>query len=310
MNFKNSLKKIVVFLLFALSINSCWILQATDVEFPLVQSMSYFPYSENNTLKKKDYSLSLNMYYSNIYMFDYERTTVNDMEMLSSTLAFRYGFSPRVTFELYYRFVFSFGGIMDRLIVDFHKLFGLSAGGRSEYPRNEVNYRYKDAFSHRGSPMGQSPLVLGVLGHLYSKGNFRLNGRLALGLPLSAKPGFSSSKPFFTAGVILLYKKKNISVNFSNHLSFFGNPNWLGDEDLKNRVFHSEVRLDYKKIFGGLLYRSSPFRMNDLANGAYQVYIGYKIGKYFELSLVEEFPPTDTLPDVSFHLTVDLKGIL
>lgn len=307
---KINIKKILVFLLLALAVNSGWNPRAADIEFPLVQSMSYFPYADNTILEKSRYRLSLDMYYSNVYMFDYERTTVSDMETLSSTLALRYGFSDRITFELYYRFVFAFGGLMDGLIIDFHNLFGLPGGGREEYPRHTVNYRYKDAFAHSGSPIGQSPLVLGILTHLYSKGNFRLNGRLALGLPLSSKPGFSSSKPFFTAGIILLYKKKNISIDFSNHLSLFGNPNWLGNEDLKNRVFLSQIRVDYKKIFGGLLYRSSPFRMNELANGAYQLYIGYKISKYFELSFIEEFPPLDTAPDVSFRLRVDLNGFL
>ena len=134
--------------------------------------------------------------------------------------------------------------------------------------------------------------------------NFYLNGRIALGLPLSSKPGFSSNKPFMTMGLILVYKRKKISINFSNHLSLFKNPNWLAAEDLKKRVFHSEIRINYKRLFGGFLYKSTPFRMNDLSNGAYQVYIGYKIWKYFELSLVEEFPPMDTTPDVSFNLKI------
>jgi len=46
--------------------------------------------------------------------------------------------------------------------------------------------------------------------------------------------------------------------------------------------------------------------LNDLSNGAKQVYLGYKIWKYFELSLVEEFPPMDTTPDVSFNLKIKL----
>ena len=41
-------------------------LQAVDVEFPLIQSMSYFPYADNHTLSKNQWRLSLNMYYSNV----------------------------------------------------------------------------------------------------------------------------------------------------------------------------------------------------------------------------------------------------
>jgi hypothetical protein len=300
MAFKKHMKIIAFLLLFV----GFWTLNAVDTEFPLIQSISYFPYSDHHTLFKNRWRFSLNMYYSNIYMFDYERTTVNDMETLSTTLALRYGLTNKISLEFYYRIMFAFGGLMDGLIVNFHDLFGFSEGGRNEYPRNDVNYSYKDSFSYESGTTGQSPLIFGVLGNLYQKRNFYLNSRLTLGLPLSSKPGFSSNKFFITMGLILLYKGKNFSIDFSNHFSFFKNPSWLASEDLKKRIFHSEIRVNYKRFFGGFLYKSTPFRMNDLSNGAYQVYIGYKIWKYFELSLVEEFPPMDTTPDFSINLEI------
>lgn len=295
--------KIIAFLLLVVG---CWTLNAVDVEFPLIQSMSYFPYSDHDMLLKNHWRVSLNMYYSNIYMFDYERTTINDMETLSTSLALGYGLSNRITLEFYYRVMFAFGGLMDGLIVEFHDLFGLAEGGRNQYPRNKVNYLYKDAFSYDSGTIGQSPLILGVLSNLYQKNNFNLNGRIALGLPISSKPGFSSNKPFITMGLILLYRRKNFFIDFSNHVSLFKTPKWLAAEDLKKLVFHSEIRISYNRVFGGFLYKSTPFRIADLSNGAYQVYIGYKIWKYFELSLVEEFPPMDTTPDVSFNLKIKL----
>lgn len=283
-------------------------LHGGDVEFPLIQSMSHFPYSDNQALGKRAYTLSLNMFYSNIYVFDYERTTINDMEMWSNTLAFRYGVSDRVTVELYYRMVLAYEGVMDKFIEDFHKLFGLKVGGRLDLPRNKVNYLYKDAFSYEKGVFVQSPLVLGVLGNLYKTETFRINGRVAVGLPIFSKPGFSSSKPFYTAGVIFLYKNKNgkFSIDFSNHLSLFANPKWLADEEIRNHIFLSELRVNYKNLFGGILYRSTPFKMGDLSNGAYQVYIGFRFLKRFEFSLVEEFPPMDTTPDVTFNLKIQL----
>lgn len=299
-------KKPIKIIAFLLLVVGCWTLHAVDVEFPLIQSMNYFPYPDHDTLLKNRWRLSLNLSYSNIYMFDHERTTVNDMETLSTTLALEYGLTDRITLEFYYRVMFAFGGVMDGLIVNFHDLFGLSEGGRNEYPRNVVNYRYKDAFFYESGTTGQSPLVFGLLGNIYQRRNFNLNGRIALGLPISSKPGFSSNKPFITMGLILLYQRKNFSIVFSNHVSLFKNPNWLAAEDLKRRVFHSEIRVNYKRVFGGFLYKSTPFRMGDLSNGAYQVYIGYKIWKYFELSIVEEFPPMDTTPDVSFNLKIKL----
>ncbi len=304
------LKNLQIAVVFVLLICSSWLLHGTDVEFPLIQSMSYFPYVQHHTLEKKGLNLSLDIYYSNIYMFDYERTTINDMETMSMTLGFRYGLNRRLTLELYSRIVLAYGGVMDKLIIDFHDTFGLPVGGRDAFPRNVVNYKYKDAFSHTGSPVGISPLVVGVLGRLYEKGRLRLNGRLALGLPVSSKRGFSSSKPFAAAGFILLYQSKNkkLSASWANHFSIYAKPSWLEHEDLRKGIFHSEIRADYKWLFAGLLYRSTPFKEKDLGNGAYQVYLGVKIWKYFELSLVEEFPPMDTMPDVSFNLRIRLMG--
>lgn len=287
---------------------ACSGLYAVDVEFPLVQSMAYFPYSDNHILAKRDFSLSLDMFYSNVYMYDYQRTTINDMETWSNIIGARYGFSNRLTIELYYRTMVVYGGVMDKLIVDFHKLFGMTEGGRKDYPRNHVNYRYKDIFSYDGNLFTQSPLVLGVVGNLYRAGNFTINGRTAVGLPLAPKPGFSSSKPFYTAGVILSYKKKKskFSIDFSNHISLFKKPAWPGNEDLRNYIFLSDLKVNYRRIFGGLGYRSTPFKTGDLSNNAYLIYIGFRFLKHFEFSMVEEFPPVDTTPDVSFNLKIRL----
>ncbi|MCP5047809.1 MAG: DUF3187 family protein [bacterium] len=284
-------------------------LPGMDVEFPLLQSMSYFPYAHHNTLDKKEFRLTLDMYYSNIYVFDFERTTINDMEMLSTTLGFRYGLSKRLTAELYYRVASVLGGGLDKLIIDFHDLFNLSEGGRGDFPRNRVNYSFKDAFSYSAGTTGQSPLILGLLGHIYENGHFRLNGRLSFGLPLSSKPGFSSNKPFATAGIILLYenKTKRLAASWATHLSLFSTPKWLETEDLKKQMIHSEIRVDYKHLFAGVLMRGTPFREADLSNPAYQVYLGIRIGKRFEFSFIEEFPPMDTMPDVSFNLRIRLR---
>jgi Protein of unknown function (DUF3187) len=302
--------KSTIIILLLLLLCSGGVLRATDVEFPLIQSMTYFPYSNHNTLAKKELRLSLDIAVSNVYMYDFERTTINDMETISSTFGAAYGLTDRITLEFYFRMVLAYGGIMDKLIVDFHNLFNLTEGGRFDFPRNQVNYSYKDAFAHSGSPMAISPLVLGALTRLYEKNNFRLNGRLTMGLPITPKRGFTSSKPFFTAGLIGLYetKTKKLSASWANHFSIFGKPNWLADEDIKKWIFHSELRVDYKRLFAGMMLRTTPFKESDLGNNAYIIYLGVKIWKYFELALVEEFPPMDTTPDVSFNLRIKLLG--
>jgi hypothetical protein len=302
---KININKFIILLLFmALSFN----LYAVDVEFPLIQSMTYFPYTNHQALDKRNFSFALNMFYSNIYMYDVQRTTINDMETWNNIVEFRYGFSNRVTVEVYYKTLVVYGGIMDKLIIDFHRLFGMIEGGRKDYPRNHVNYHYKDAFTYDKSLFVQAPLVLGVLVNLYRSGRFSINGRAAIGIPLAPKPGFSSSKPFYTTGIIFSYQKPDgtFSLEFANHITFFKNPTWLAQEEIRNYIILSDLRVNYKKIFGGLGYRSTPFKTGDLSNSAYFIYIGFKFLKHFEFSLVEEFPPVDTTPDVSFNLRIQL----
>ncbi|HLP47854.1 MAG TPA: DUF3187 family protein [Candidatus Kapabacteria bacterium] len=300
-----NMNKLIALLLF-LTASLC--IYAADVEFPLVQSMSYFPYSDHHTLDKGDFSLSLDMFYSNVYMYDVQRTTINDMETWSNIIGVRYGISNRVTVEFYSRTMVVYGGVMDKLIIDFHKLFRMTEGGRKDFPRNRVNFHYKDVFSYDKSRLVLAPLVLGAVGNLYRSGNFSIDGRAAIGIPIAPEPGFSSSKPFYTAGIIFSYQKKNgkLSVDFANHISIFKKPTWLAKEELRNYIILSDLRVSYKKVFGGLGYRSTPFKTGDLANNAYLIYIGFRFLKHFAFSLVEEFPPVDTTPDVSFNLKIRL----
>jgi len=305
------MKKTFIFALSFILIYSVFgtqFVQAVDVEFPLIQSMSYFPYAEHNTLEKKGLRLTLDLFHSNIYTYDPYHVNVQDMEMFSGTLALGYGLSDRITLEFYFKSTHVFGGILDKLIIDFHKLFGLPEGGRYDFPRNLVNYRYKDAFLYDSAVTTTSPLVFGVLGNLYSSEKLDVNGRVSIGVPLSSKEGFSSNKPFLTAGLIFLYNKdsRKFSMTFSNHISFFKSPDWLEGEDLRERIFHSELRIDYRRFFVGLMHRSTPFKVDELANSANIIYVGFKILKNVEFALIEEFPPMDTTPDVSFQLRLKL----
>ncbi|MCP4217729.1 MAG: DUF3187 family protein [bacterium] len=282
-------------------------LRAMDVEFPLIQSMSYFPYNDHFTRDAQTLSLTLNLAHSNIFIADSGSTTALDMAMLSNTITLRYGFKEHITFELYCRTQLAFGGILDEFTDKFHKAFGFSRNGRDEVPFGLVNYKYGDQFAYTKATLAQSPLVLAVLGNFYKTDTVYLNGRAAVGVPLLSKTGFSG-KPFFTVGLIYGYKRGKVSWHFANHVSVAKNPRWQAEEDLKNVLLHSELRGDYKRVFGGLVYRSSPFKTGDLSNAAIQAYIGVKIGKIFEFSLHEEFPPMDTTPDFTFMLKVNLMN--
>lgn len=297
---------LTILLVFGLWASPMGNLFPADVEFPLLQAISYFPYQGHHTLEKHRLQLSLDLYYSSVYMYDPGRTTVNDMETLNTTITARYGLSHWLTLEVYFRFLFAFDGILDGFVMDFHKFFGMSGGGRHDFPRDRLHYAYKEAFLYRDGSETSASSLAALLGNLYSSKYFQVNGRLGMGIPLSTKPGFSSGKPFGTAGIIFLYRKGSLALSFANHLSFFSTPTWLEDEELGHTMFHSTIRVDYKRLFLGFLFRSTPFKSGDLSHPAYQVYIGFRFWKNFEFSLVEEFPPVDTTPDFTFNLRIPL----
>ena len=281
-------------------------LVALDVEFPLIQSLSYFPYWDNHTLAQGDFSLSLDIYYSNTYVFDNARTIVSDLESSSQVIGFRYGLTDRLTLEAYYRVTFYFGGFLDSVIVGFHDLFGLKVGGRDAFPQDLVQYSFRNYFSYYENQTVSSPLIAGLTANIYEDRNFFLNARVAVGIPLESTPGFSSGRPFLTGGLMMQYNRGDFTVDVSGHASFFKTPDWLLQEEMDNHILTSELRLRYKGIFGGALWRSTPFITGDLSNPAFLAYIGFNITDYLEFSLIEEFPPMDTTSDVTFRLKFNI----
>lgn len=279
---------------------------AAEPEFPLITGMAYFPFSEHRLLPEKKTTLSLALNLSNIYSYDFNRENINDFEMFSGVVSLRYGLTPGITLELHSRWEYIYGGVLDNVIVEFHKLWGLKQGGRFDYPRNEVLYHFDQGFTYTGATSAAKPLVLGAEIKAAKGEHWDVNVRVALGLPLSAKAGFSSSKPFFSLGAILLYEKGALALSWANHGAFFSKPEELEGAAILKRMFHSELRVDYKKGFLGLLYRTSPFKQGELSNGAWQIYLGFRFLKRCEFALVEEFPPMDTTPDVTFYLKIRL----
>jgi hypothetical protein len=277
-----------------------------DVEFPLIQSLSYFPYWDNQALEQGDFSLSLDMYYSNTYVFDNARTIISDLESSSNVVGFRYGLTDRLTLEAFYRVTFYFGGFLDSVIIGFHDLFGLKVGGRDAYPQDLVQYSFRNYFSYKENQTVSSPLIAGLVGNIYEDDYFFLNARVAVGIPLESTPGFSSNRPFLTGGLMMRYTSGDFALDVAGHASFFKTPDWLLREEMDNHILTSELRLRYKCVFGGVLWRSTPFQTGDLSNPAYLAYIGVNITDYLEFSLIEEFPPMDTTSDVTFRLKFNI----
>lgn len=305
---KKTLPKIPLLLLLLFQLSG--IAPAQEVEFPMMQSMTYFPYSDNTLLEKGQYTLRVNLHYSNVYMFNHQRTIINDFEVFSTTLGFRYGLSEKhqLNAELYFRWSTLSGGFLDKTIENFHSTFQFPHNHRAEFPRNTVHYRYKDAFCYKDRQAGTSPLVLALLKNLYTHPDehFSIKTRIALGIPLSNKAGFNSGKPFLSAGLTLYYREKWLSLDFSNYITWLGKPGWLGEEKLRRQVFFSRLELTAFRVIAGFIFRSSAFQEDDIANNAYQVYVGYKISKHLEFIILEDFAPFDTTPDISFGLRVKI----
>jgi len=295
-----------VFLLFFYLAYFSAMIYPKSTEYPLIQSMSYFPYSDNNLLKKKDFSFNLDLYYSNIYMFNRKRTVVNDFENLSTVFEFRYGLARGLNMELYFRHSYIFGGMMDRFIENFHDYFGFSDNQRPVYPRDSVHYKFNDSFFYTDKKGSFSPVILSFLGRILESPHFSIKSRIAIGLPLSNTPGLSSDKPFLTPGLILTYKKDWFAIDFINYLSFFKEPVWLKGEDIRSFIYRSEIKLHIKRFIIGFIIRTSPFEKGDISHSAYQLYLGFKVLKSLEFVILEDFDPFDTTPDISFNIRVKL----
>jgi hypothetical protein len=279
---------------------------AQTVEFPIMQSITYFPYSDNSLPENGEVSVGLDLNYSNVYMFNHHRTIINDFEMFSGTLRFRYGLSERagMGLELYLRWSSIFGGGMDGTIENFHSFFGLPDNARSEFPRNSVHFRYKDSFYHVDEQNALSPLVFALFKTLSASDHFSLYARTAVGIPLSNVPGLSSSRPFFTGGIIFYYQKNRFSIDFSSYLSFAAAPRWLDGENLRSTIFLSRLELNWKRFIGGVTYRTSAFKEDDISHPAYQCYVGYRLFNPIDFIIIEDFDPFDTTPDIGIFLRI------
>lgn len=282
-------------------------LGAENVEFPLVQSMSYFPYSQHSVLEQSDISVGLSLYYSNVYTFDLPGQTFSDFETSSVLLDVRYGLTDGITLEFYGKISSVFGGELDKFIEDFHDSFNLPDNYRYDFPRDSVVYYHKDNFFHTQKRNYASPIILGALFRFYEDDTISLKSRISLGIPLAELPGFVSDQPFLSAGLLFGIRGGIVSLETSGYISFFKTPKWLDTESIDPRIFYSDTRLTIGRVISGFILRTSPLREGDAAHNAYQGYLGVRLGKGIEILIMEDFAPFDTTPDISFKIGVRLK---
>jgi hypothetical protein len=273
-----------------------------DVEFPLVQSLAFFPFSDNRDLNRREMDLGLKIDYSNVYSLDFNQYGVNDFEMTGLVLSCRYGLLDGLTLELYYRYVGIFGGFLDGGIEAFHDFFNLPAARRDYYEANSVNYFYRSFFDYNHSTGIGSPLVLSVLKSLAGNPHLKVSGRLFLGIPLYSKPGLVSDRIFGGAGVVGLFTKGHFRAESSLHMSFLGQPEWLAAEELRSFVILFNLELGFRGLRAGLNVKTSPYTSDYFSSNAHQLYVGYRFSRWIEIGIVEDLPPMDTTPDVGFYI--------
>lgn len=303
MKFKNKIIK-----LFIVLICFFFIRQVSGVEFPLVQAFSYFPFFENKSLEKSDLTVAFKGHYSNIYSYNFSgpESMINDFELASIILSLRFGLFERTVLELSSRYFYVYGGFLDKIIADFHDLFGLPSAGRENYPGNSVQYELSDYFNYINSTGSYSPLVFSLLQRFTSSESFNIYGRFFVGVPLKPKPGFISDKPFYGTGLIVNYRKNNFSINLSGYLSFFSNPEWLSGADIKHSILYSDFQIKFKRLLAGFILKTSPFKEGNLSHNAHQVYVGYKISDNLEIGFIEDLTRFDTTPDICFYFSVKI----
>ncbi|MEM8660410.1 MAG: DUF3187 family protein [Pseudomonadota bacterium] len=86
---------------------------------------------------------------ANTYIFDTNsQEFLNlDGETLRFALDLRYGFAPGWDLQLELPWLEQSGGHLDRVIDEWHDLWGMSDGGRSRVPRNVLDYQYASTFA-------------------------------------------------------------------------------------------------------------------------------------------------------------------
>ena len=281
-------------------------LYSMDVEFPLVQAMTHFPFPTSRSPGTGGREFFLELNHSNIYSYDSARFNVNDMGIFGVTVGFRYGLGPNLTLEAAQRVSFITPGVLDPVIVGFHDLFGLKQGGRGEYPENQVLYRLGEAFKYTGSRAALLPLVVGVCARVWHRPGAEATLRLAAGIPLDPLPGFSSDRPFVTAGLTLAFSGGDWRFKLNPRISFFRSPSWAEGIPMRERIAALELGVHYRRWSLDMLLRSSPFEETELANRAWVIRLGFRLLPWLELAIIEEFPPMDTTADVTFSWRVIL----
>ncbi len=278
------------------------------VDFPLIQSLAFFPYLEDKAPDYKNFSLSFSLINSNIYSLEHTNNTFVDLETLSLSGDFRYGLSKKISLDFNFKISYFYGGFFDGLTENFHNFFNMPSNYREIRPRNSVHYTYKEVFLYENKSINLSPFLLGLSYKFIQNKDFSLTGRVSFAIPLYTKKGINSTKFFINCGFVLNWHlNDNWDIKAVYYRSYFQRPNWSNTNELKENINYYKVALAYKKLELFFIGRSSPFIQGDFANTAYQMGISYKLSSKLYLIFIEDLILYDTSPDFSLGIKYKLK---
>lgn len=192
-----------------------------------------------------DLGIALHSSVSNNYILDgNSREFLNlDGETLRFALELRYGFAADWDVQLEVPWLEQSGGHLDRVIDDWHDLWGMSDGGRSRVPRNLLDYQYSSAGA-RGFLLEDSSSGLGDITLQVNYAFFREENAVA-SIALGYKFGVGEQDEFLGSGADDVF----LTLRFTGaHLSdlplrWFGQLGYLraGDSDLLEGIQQQDL---------------------------------------------------------------------
>ncbi|MDY0301901.1 MAG: DUF3187 family protein [Trichlorobacter sp.] len=248
-----------------------------------------------------------------------------DGELYRWNIAARYSLTDKIELGMEIPFVMQDGGFLDGFIVDWHRAFGLSQGGRDTSPKNRLVYQYKKdgqtKLDMRDDSGGIGDISLLAAYKLYDQQTDSDHDTLAVRTQLKLPSGnskkllgsggtdlalflsgamnrttnygilglYGSAGGLFTADGDVLKKQRNNWVGFGNVGLGWSPAHWIG----------FKVQCDMHSKF----YKQSS--LDELGKFATSMTFGGTLkfpGNYLLDIGVAEDIAVDTAPDVTFHL--------
>lgn len=114
---------------------------------PLYLMFLFEPLERPQTLKKKEFSTSIETSFSNLFENHLQATGISvdmDMELIRTAVNVNYGVTDSYEIGLQIPFMSFSGGFMDSFIQDFHHAFGFPNAGRERVPNGRFSYQISD----------------------------------------------------------------------------------------------------------------------------------------------------------------------